>query len=164
MRAFGAVCFSLLLSAVPATAADLKEEIGKIASAYEQHFNKQDAAGITSLYTKNYLRVSQNGIEPDNTKFYEDGFKAGLDRLEVKVTEVQPLSENMALSAGEAHITGKSEKGDALEINAIWTALDVRENGQWKIRMLTSAPKAAPPQPQQAGATATTTGNAPSGK
>jgi hypothetical protein len=37
MRTFGAVCFSLLLSAVPATAADqnLKEELGKIASAYE---------------------------------------------------------------------------------------------------------------------------------
>jgi ketosteroid isomerase-like protein len=166
MRAFGAVCFSLLLSAVPATAADqnLKEEIGKIALAYEQHFDKQDAAGITSLYTKNYLRVTQNGIEPNNTKFYEDGFKAGLNRLEVKVTEVQPLSENMALSTGEAHITGKSEKGDPFEINAIWTALDVRENGQWKIRMLTSAPKAAPPQPQQAGTTTTTTGNAPSGK
>ena len=48
MRAFGAVCFSLLLSAVPATASDqnLKEEIGKIGSAYEQHFNKKDAAGI----------------------------------------------------------------------------------------------------------------------
>lgn len=166
MRAFGAVCFSLLLSAVPATAADqnLKEEIGKIASAYEQHFDKQDAAAITSLYTKNYLRVTQNGIEPDNTKFYEDAFKAGLNRLEVKVTEVQPLSENMALSTGEAHITGKSEKGDPLEITAIWTALDVRENGQWKIRMLTSAPKAPPQQPQQAGTTATTTGNAPSGK
>lgn len=59
MRAFAAVCFSLLLSAVPATASDqnLKEEIGKITSAYEQHFNKKDAAGITSLYTKNYLRV-----------------------------------------------------------------------------------------------------------
>lgn len=152
MRAFAAVCFSLLLSAVPATASDqnLEDEIGKIASAYEQHFSKKDAAGITSLYTKNYLRVTQNGIEPDNTKFYQDGFKAGLDRLEVKTIEIQPLSEDMALATGEARITGKSEKGDPLELNAIWTALDVRENGQWKIRMLTSAPKAPPPRPEQA--------------
>jgi ketosteroid isomerase-like protein len=151
MRAFGAVCFSLLLSAVPATASDqnLKEELGKVASAYEQYFNKKDAAGITSLYTTNHLRVTQNGIEPDSTKFYEDSFKAGLNRLEIRTTEVQSLSENMALSTGEAHITGKSEKGDTLDINAIWTALDVRENGQWKIRMLTSAPK-PPPQPEQA--------------
>ena len=148
MRTFGAVCFSLLLSAIPATASDLKEEIGKIGSAYEQHFNKKDAAGITSLFTKNYLRVTQNGIEPDNTKYYEDAFKAGLNRLEVKTTEVQSLSENTALVTGEARVTGKSEKGDPLELNVIWTAFDVRENGQWKIRMLTSLPK-PPPQPQQ---------------
>ena len=152
MRAFGAVCFSLLLSAVPATASDqsLKEEIGKIGSAYEQHFNKKDAAGITSLFTKNYLRVTQNGIEPDNTKYYEEAFKAGLNRLEIKTTEVQSLSENMALVTGEALVTGKSEKGDPLDLTVIWTALDVRENGQWKIRMLTSLPKPPPPQPQQA--------------
>jgi ketosteroid isomerase-like protein len=150
MRTFGAVCFSLLLSAVPATASDLKEEIGKIGSAYEQHFNKQDAAGITSLFTKNYLRVTQNGIEPDNTKYYEDSFKAGLNRLEIKTTEIQPLSENTALVTGEARVTGQSEKGDPLDLNVIWTAFDVRENGQWKIRMLTSVPKPPPPQPQQA--------------
>jgi hypothetical protein len=70
MRAFGALCFSLLLSAVPATASDqnLKEEVGKIGSAYEQHFNKKDAAGITSLFTKNYLRITADGVVADNTK------------------------------------------------------------------------------------------------
>lgn len=151
MRTFGAVCFSLLLSAVSATASDqnLKEEIGKIGSAYEQHFNKKDAAGITSLFTKNYLQVNQTGVVADNTKNYENAFKAGLDHLEVKVTEVQSLSENMALATGESRITGKSEKGDPIDFTVIWTALDVRENGQWKIRMLTSVPK-PPPPPQQA--------------
>jgi ketosteroid isomerase-like protein len=152
MRAFGAACFSLLLSAVPATASDqnLKEEIGKIGSAYEQHFNKKDAAGITSLFTKNYLRVTGAGVVADNTIYYEDTFKAGLNHLEVRTTEVQSLSENMALVTGESHVTGKSEKGDPLDLTVIWTALDVRENGQWKIRMLTSIPKPPPPQPQQA--------------
>ena len=51
----------LLALSLPAAAAEpdqnLKQEVGKIASAYEQNFNKKDAAGITSLYTKNYLRV-----------------------------------------------------------------------------------------------------------
>jgi ketosteroid isomerase-like protein len=151
MRAFGALCFSLLLSAVPATASDqnLREEAGKIGSAYEQYFNKKDAAGITSLFTKNYLRVNQAGVVADNTKLYEDAFKAGLNHLEVKMTEVQSLSENMALVTGESRVTGKSEKGDPIDFNVIWTALNVRENGQWKIRMLTSVPK-PPPQPQQA--------------
>jgi len=152
MRTIGVVCFPLLLSITPAIASDqnLKEELGKVASAYEQHFNKQDAAGITSLFTKNYLRVTQNGIESDNTKYYEGAFKAGMNHLEIKTTDVQPLSENMAVLTGEARVTGKSEKGDPLELNVIWTSVDVRENGQWKIRMLTSVPKPPPPQSQQA--------------
>jgi ketosteroid isomerase-like protein len=151
MRAFGALCFSLLLSAVPATASDqnLKEELGKLSATYMQHFNNRDAAGITSLFTKNYLRVTQNGIEPDNTKYYEGAFKNGMNHLEITTSDVQPLSENMAVSTGEARVTGKNEKGDPLELNVIWTAVDVRENGQWKLRMLTSLPK-PPPQPQQA--------------
>lgn len=98
MRGFGAVCISLLLTAIPATASDqnLKEELGKIGSAYEQHFSNKDAAGITSLYTKNYMRVTEDGVV-DNTRYYENAFKAGVSRLEVKMTEVQSLSENMAL-------------------------------------------------------------------
>jgi ketosteroid isomerase-like protein len=141
----------LLALSLPATAADqnLKQEIGKIAAAYEQNFNKKDGAGITALYTKNYLRVNDGGVIADNTKFYEGAFKIGFDHLAVTTTEIQPLSEDMALATGESRITGKTEKGDPLDATLIWTALDVRENGQWKIRMLTSLPKAAPP-PQTA--------------
>jgi ketosteroid isomerase-like protein len=151
MRAIGALCFSLLLSAIPATASDqnLKEQLGKVASAYEQHFNKKDAAGITSLFTKTYLRVAADGAVADNTKYYEDAFRAGLTNLEIKTNEIQSLSENMALLTGEARVTGKNEKGDPLESTVVWTSLNVRENGQWKIRMLTSLPK-PPPPPQQA--------------
>lgn len=135
----------LLALSLPAAAAEadqnLKMELGKVASAYEQNFNKKDAAGITSLYTKNYLRVNDGGPVTDNTKLYEGAFKVGFDHLEIKTTEIQSLSDDMALSTGEARITGKSEKGDPLDATLVWTALDVRENGQWKIRMMTSLPK-----------------------
>ena len=151
MRGFGAVCISLLLSAIPATASDqnLKEEIGKIGSAYEQYFSNKDAAGITSLYTKNYMRMTEDGVV-DNARYYENAFKAGVSRLEVKTTEVQSLSESMALVTGESRVTGNSETGAPIDFTVVWTALDVREDGQWKIRMLTSVPKPPPPQPQQA--------------
>ncbi len=39
------------------------------------------------------------------------------------------MSENMALATGEAHITGKSEKGDPIKINAIWTVLTFVRTG-----------------------------------
>ena len=144
----------LLALSLPAAAAEpdqnLKQEIGKVASAYEQNFNKKDAAGITSLYTKNYLRVNAGGVVTDNTKLYEGIFKTGFDHLEVKTTEIQPLSDDTAMATGESRITGMSEKGDPLDVTIIWTDVLVRENGQWKIRMLTSLPKPPPPPPQQA--------------
>jgi hypothetical protein len=68
-------------------AADMKAEIPKIGNAYCEHFNKQDAAGITSLFTKNYLRVTQNGVQPDNTKLYEGTFKAGFNHLARPIRE-----------------------------------------------------------------------------
>src|SRR5216684_9152181 len=104
----------LLALSLPAAAAEpdqnLKQEIGKVASAYEQNFNKKDAAGITSLYTKNYLRVNAGGVVTDNTKLYEGIFKTGFDHLEVKTTEIQPLSDDTAMATGESRITGMSEK------------------------------------------------------
>ena len=44
---------------------------------------------------------------------------------------------------------GKNDKGEPLDLTAVWTALMVPENGQWKIRELTSFPK-PPAPPQQA--------------
>ena len=150
MRKLGILGASLFLAlAVPASAQDLKDEVGKVATAYEQHFNQKDAAGITSLYTKNYLRVNSAGVVADNTKLYEVVFKGGFDHLEGKITEIQPLNENMALATGESKITGKNEKGEPMDATVIWTNLLVRENGAWKIRMLTSFPKPSAP-PQQA--------------
>jgi len=150
MRKLGILSASLFLAlAVPALAQDLRDEVGKVATAYEQHFNKKDAAGITSLYTKNYLRVNQGGVVADNTKLYEGTFKAGFDRLETKAIDVQSVSENVATATGEAHLTGKNEKGEPLDLTAIWSDVLVREDGKWKIKMLTSFPK-PPAPPQQA--------------
>ena len=95
------------------------------------------------------MRVTEDGVV-DNARYYENAFKAGVSRLEVKTTEVQSLSESMALVTGESRITGNSETGAPIDFTVVWTALDVREDGQWKIRMLTSVPKPPPPQPQQA--------------
>ena len=44
-------------------------------------------ATIVQLAAPNYLRVTAAGVVTDNTKYYEDTFKAGLNHLEVKTTE-----------------------------------------------------------------------------
>jgi len=98
MRKLGMLGASVLLMMVaPAIAAEnLKDEVDKIGSQYMQFFNKKDAAGITSLYTKDYLRVNQGGVVADNTKLYEGTFKAGFDRLETKAIDC-PSADDLRL-------------------------------------------------------------------
>jgi hypothetical protein len=50
------------------------------------------------------------------------------------------------MSMGEYHITGKNQSGAPIEVKGIWTGIDVREGGTWKIRLLTAFPKAPPPK------------------
>ena len=138
MRTFGALAFSALMI-IPAFA-DPKSDAEKGVASYIEAFNKKDAPGITALFTKNYIRVTPGGIV-DNTKYYEDTFKAGMDKLESKVIEAAAVTENVITAAGEARVTGKNDKGEPLEVNAIWTSVMVREGNEWKIKQLTSFPK-----------------------
>ena len=47
---------------------------------------------------------------------------------------------------GQFHLTGKMPSGEAIEFKGLWTATDVREDGSWKIRMLSAFPIALPPK------------------
>jgi ketosteroid isomerase-like protein len=89
--------------------------------------------------------VNAAGMQADIAKYYEGAFKAGFDHNEVTVDQAWPLGADTALVMGEYTISGKNQSGAAMESAGRWTAVDVREGGQWKIRMLTAFPK--PPQP-----------------
>jgi ketosteroid isomerase-like protein len=45
-----------------------------------------------------------------------------------------------ARTMGKFPITGKNDKGDALDASGTWTAVYVKVEGKWKARMLTAAP------------------------
>ena len=149
MRKFGLLGTAILLVVTsPAFAADPKSEVEKVGAAYMEAFNKKDAAGITSLFTKDYIRVTPGGVV-DNTKYYENSFKAGMTKLESKTIDAKFVTDDVITATGEALVTGKNDKGEPLEVTAIWSDVLVREGDQWKIKQLTSFPK-PPPAPQQA--------------
>jgi ketosteroid isomerase-like protein len=131
-----------LVMAFPAVAADPKGESDKLTAKYMEFFNNKDAAGITSLFTKDYMRVVPSGVV-DNTKYYEEAFKAGMTKLESKTIEAAAVTENVITAMGEAKVTGKNDKGEPLEANALWSSVSVREGDVWKIKQLTSFPKPA---------------------
>ena len=49
---------------------------------------------------------------------------------------------------GKFHVTGKNDKGELMDSAGIWTAAYVKQDGGWKIRMLTAAPKPPEQRPQ----------------
>lgn len=140
--------FVLIAALVTPAAADenLKQVVEKLASAYADNFNKQNPAGIAALFANGGILVTNMGPQSDLAKYYEGAFKAGLDHEEITVDQVQPLGTDALIATGEYHITGKNSSGAPVEIKGFWTGVDVREDGIWKVRMLSGIPKAAPPK------------------
>jgi ketosteroid isomerase-like protein len=145
MRMAYVLSFLLAALSVPAAAADLKQEVEKIGSAYAESFNKQDAAAIAALYATGGVLVNQAGPHPDIAEFYQGLFKTGFNHNEITVDQAWPLGTDTALALGEYRISGKNQNGEPIEAAGRWTSVDVREGGNLKIRMLTAFPK--PPQP-----------------
>jgi len=148
MRISYVLCFVMAAFSVPAAAADadLKQEVQKIGSAYADNFNKQNGAGIAALYASGGMIVNATGPHTDIAQTYEGVFKVGFNHNEITVDQVWPLGTDTLLAMGEYHITGKNQSGAPIEVRGIWTATDVRESGNWKIRMLSAFPKAPPPK------------------
>ena len=144
MRVTHVLCLLTALFSVPAVAADVdaKQEAQKIASAYAENFNRQNAAGIAALYANGGMAVNPIGLHTDIAQIYEGAFKAGFNHNEITVDQAWPLATDTLMSMGEYHITGKNQSGAPIEVKGIWTGIDVREGGSWKIRLLTAFPKA----------------------
>ena len=51
--------------------------------------------------------------------------------------QVTPVGNDEAISVGEFHFTGQGQNGP-IKADGHWTALYVREGGQWRIRLLTA--------------------------
>src|SRR5229473_2682740 len=149
MRMSFVLPFLLTTFSVSAAAADadqnLKQEVEKVASAYAQSFNRQDGAGIAALYASGGMYVNPAGPRTDIAQFSEEAFKAGFNHLDITINQVWPFGTDAALAMGESRMTGKNQSGAPIEGAGLWTAVDVREGGNWKIRMLSIIPK--PPQP-----------------
>ena len=140
------IFLSLMLSAiaVPAMAQDVKQEAEKIGVAYQECVGKQDAACVASLYSKDGVQINPGGVMTDLKATYEQNFKNGTDRIEIRLGKMWAINNDLVVADGETDIFGKNDKGEPTKVTVFWGATDIRENGQMKIRMLTVAPKPMP--------------------
>ncbi|WP_439370891.1 YybH family protein [Bradyrhizobium sp. DASA03120] len=126
-----------------AFADDFKQEASKIAQTYEGCYTKQDAACVAALYTKDGVFINPMG-KHDVATAYAGAFKAGFNKLEATVDEVWQVDNDTPAAMGKFHISGKNDKGDALDASGIWTGVYVKVDDKWKLRMLAASP--APPK------------------
>jgi len=133
-----ALCIPLMYMG-PASADDFKQEVSKIALSYMDCYTKQDPACVAGLYTKDGVFINPAG-KHDVATAYAGTFKAGFNKLDSTVDEVWQVDNDTPAAVGKFHITGKNDKGDALDASGTWTAVYLKVDGKWKIRMLTAAP------------------------
>jgi len=144
MRAYQIVPIIVIVLALPASALQsdrsLRHQIESVVSSYAENFNKQDASGIAGLYTKDGVLVNPAGPEKSVVQYYQNAFKTGFNHQDIALEDVSSLGPDAAISMGGVHISGRSQNGSILESNGRWTAVEVREGGAWKIRLLTAFP------------------------
>ena len=140
MLRFTCTAIGLFLMLSPASSAQLsKEDVSKIAATYQEAFSKKDPDGIAALYTKDGVHVNQTGIR-NVAEYYGESFKAGMDKLDVTIDQVNPLTDNTGIAIGEFTVSGKNDKGEPIKASGRWADTLVNEGGVWKIRMLTAFP------------------------
>jgi ketosteroid isomerase-like protein len=123
---------------------DTRSQIEQMTGMFVDHYNKQDAAALASMFTKNALRVSSDesvvsaGPQAIEGSFNTQ-FKTGLTHIELMLDQVSPLGENAAVAIGKYHLTGQGLGGPS-KVDGHWSEVEVREGGVWKIRPLTVTP------------------------
>ena len=127
---------------------DTRYQIEQMAATFAEHYNKQDAAALASMFTKDALRVSSDGTAVSAgpqaiEESFNTQFKAGLAHIELVVDQVSPLGADAAVTIGKYQLTGQGRSGP-LKMDGHWSEVEVREGGVWKIRLLTVTPKTAP--------------------
>src|SRR3981081_2435910 len=149
MRANQIVPIRVVLVALPASAQQsdrsLRHQIESVVSSYAENFNKQNASGIAGLYTKDGVLVNPAGPEKSVEQYYQNAFKTGFNHQDIALEDVWSLGPDAGISVGEYHISGRSQNGSVLESNARWPAVEVREGGAWKIRLLPTFPTGQAP-------------------
>jgi uncharacterized protein (TIGR02246 family) len=150
MRAPWIIAIAISLAASQASAQTLQQQIEQIKDADSANWNKQDAAGIADLYTKDGILVTSSLTKTVKTgpqeivQHYVDGvFKQGLVHNQASIDQIIPLGTDTAISLGEYHLSGQGEKGP-VKADGHWTATYVRDGSTWKIRLLTAVNNPAP--------------------
>ena len=114
-----------------------------------ENWNKHDAVGIAALYTKDGVLVTPTGAVRSGSQEIEQAsqgvMKTFPQRNGEMIEQISPLGNDADIRIGEFHLSGQGPNGPT-KLDGRYTAVDVREGGTWKIRLLTAVPIPPPAQ------------------
>src|SRR5580704_18475057 len=76
---------------------------------------------------------------------YQNAIKTFPQHNGQTIEQISPLGSDADIRIGEFHLSGQGPNGPT-KLDGRYTAVDVREAGTWKIRLLTAVPIAPPAQ------------------
>jgi uncharacterized protein (TIGR02246 family) len=152
MRSSIIVAFAALALITSASAQEIdqnhRQQIERLAAAYVENWNKHDAAGIAALYAKDGVQVTAAGVKSGPQEIeqaYQGPMKMFPQHNGQTIEQISPLGNDADIRIGQFHLSGEGPNGPT-ELDGRYTAVDVREGGTWKIRLLTAVPIPPPAQ------------------
>lgn len=131
----------------PVVAADTTAEIRRVNDLFSGHFERGDAAAMSSLYTSMGV-LMPTGMEPIQgtagiEAFWQGAMAMGLKQLKLQTREVEELADT-AIELGNYTLYGpESQAADHGKYIVVWK----QEQGQWKLHQdIWNSSVAAPAQ------------------
>jgi len=141
--------FSLLLAISfcialvnPLAAQNINNDMNALAKKYESAYNRKDVKALKGMYTKDAVRVMPNGTAITGNDAIGDSLtvefknnKRGTQGIMVKIKVDKNVKESdgSITTTGTYHVTGKTKKGEKIDMKGAFTNTTVKEDGKWKI-------------------------------
>jgi uncharacterized protein (TIGR02246 family) len=129
------------LAQTPEDASPVKAAVLALDRSYEAAFAKGDSAALASFFTEDAEHTTEDGTvlrgRAEIEKAISAGLKANKDaKLAIDLDTVRLLTPEVALENGTSTVTTNSGESSS----ALYTAIYVKKNGDWKISQLTESP------------------------
>ena len=116
---------------------DLRSEIEAQIKGFLEAFNKGDAAGVASYYTKNARLLPPNAETMKGREAIQAAWQHNMDigvkSAELEITEVIPMNENTACEIGKYKLKIEPEPGVTVEDMGKYVVIWKHDGDSWKL-------------------------------
>jgi ketosteroid isomerase-like protein len=121
----------------------IMEQLAGLGKKIDEAFDNNDAAAVAALFTKDAVLVNNTGPiygQEAIEKNFADLFQKFHISNRIGLADSRHMigtAGNEVWGNGEWSQTLQGQNGDLIKVKGYWSAIDVREGDDWKIRMLT---------------------------